>query len=838
MDGPDVIAPEAPRMTQPDHPLLKGLTPPQREAVMHAGGPMLVLAAAGSGKTRVITRRIAWLIQSGAAPWSIMALTFTNKAAGEMRERVTDLLLGPAPEGADPETPRFVRGLTVTTFHALCARLLRRYAEEADLPGVKPDFTIYPTSDQLAIVKQAVKDADLSTTNWAPRSVLSAISAAKNELVTARQYEANANDFYHKTIAKLYAAYERGMHRAGAVDFDDLLLLTATMLRDNASIRAACQNRWRHLLIDEYQDTNRAQFEIARLLAGDGRPADELADMPGVEADTSARTGPDICVVGDPDQAIYGWRGADLTNILDFETQFPGARVVKLGQNFRSTAPILGAADTLIKRNKQRKDKPLFTDRDGGERVTAVLCRDEHHEANLIADWFTNLHENAGVPWREMAVFYRTNALSRVMEESLRTARIPYVIARGTAFYEREEVRDALSYLRVVANQADDVSLARIVNKPTRGLGKTSLDRIGVLASREGLPMFEALRRVPETGASPGAVNAAARFTQMIDDWTGSGSFMGASVSGTLAELVGRVIDESGLSAHYRKIANASGAESDEERLDNLDELVSSARDFEAEFDPLADPIAEDADPLDPDVPFDPDAEAPAVPVPPLLAMLRAFLESVALVADADATDSDQGSVTLMTLHAAKGLEFDAAAMIGLEEGLLPHARAFESEAELEEERRLAFVGITRVRKLLHMTSARYRTVRGATERTIPSRFLTEVGTDHVVTSDQSDAWDDIDQTTDQPRERSFDRGAAVRGDLDRVREQRRQISATASDLAREQFPEGCTVRHPQFGEGRVMRVMGGQHARAVVRFASVGEKTLVLEYARLRRVR
>ncbi|GJM18217.1 MAG: DNA helicase PcrA [Phycisphaeraceae bacterium] len=826
-------------MTEPasdnTHPLLQGLTPPQREAVLHTGGPMLVLAAAGSGKTRVISRRIAWLVHKGAAPWSILALTFTNKAAGEMRERVTDLLLGPPPPDMPADAPpRAVRGLTVTTFHALCARLMRRYAEQANLPGVKADFTIFPTADQLALLKRAVKDADLSTTNWPPRSVLSAISNAKNEMLTADQYAARANDFYHTTIARLYKAYEHGLHRAGAVDFDDLLLLVATMLRDNAEIRGACQDRWRHLLVDEYQDTNKVQFEIARLLAGEGRPADALAGMPGIEPDTAKTVGPDICVVGDPDQAIYGWRGADISNILDFETHFPGARTVKLGQNFRSTAPILGAADTLIKKNTRRKDKPLFTDKAGGERVSVVLCRDEHHEATLIADWFTRLHEGSTVPWREMAVFYRTNALSRVMEEAFRQARIPYVIARGTAFYEREEVRDALSYLRVVANQADDISLARIVNKPTRGLGKTSLDRIALLAEREDMPVFEALRRAPETGAAPGAVKSAARFVEMIDGLTGSGSFMGATVSGTLAELVARVIDESSLASHYRKVANASGSESDEERLDNLDELVSSARDFEAEFDPLSDPIAEDADPLDMDTPFDPDADAPAVPVPHLLAMLRAFLESVALVADADTVDPEQGAVTLMTLHAAKGLEFDAAAMIGLEEGLLPHSRAFESEPELEEERRLAFVGITRARKLLHITSARYRTVRGATERTIPSRFLTEVGTEHAHVSDQSDAYDDVDQT---PREREFDRGAAVRGDLERVREQRRSGAASAADRAHEEYPEGCTVRHPQFGEGRVMRVMGGQHARAVVKFGSVGEKTLVLEYARLRRV-
>ena len=836
MEGTDATAPEAPPLTHDPHatpdadPLLAGLTPDQRAAVTHADGPLLVLAAAGSGKTRVITRRIAWLIAHGSPPWSILALTFTNKAAAEMRERVLAQILGDAQGQALGAADRRVRGLTVTTFHSLCARLLRRYAEAGAVPGVRHDYTIYATTDQLALVKQAIKDADLSTSNWPARTVLGAISSAKNDLITAAAYESNARDFYHKTIARLYTAYERGLRRANAVDFDDLLLLTAAMLRDHADIRTQCQDRWRHLLIDEYQDTNRAQFELARLLAGEGRPADSTG-LPGVgedDDDEGAPTpAPNICVVGDPDQAIYGWRGADIANILDFERHFPSARTVKLGQNFRSTEPILAVADTLIKRNKRRKDKPLYTDRPGGERVTVTLCRDEHHESTLIADWFKRLEEDRQATWRDMAVFYRTNALSRVVEDAFRAAQIPYVIARGTAFYDREEVRDALCYLRVVANPADDVSLGRIVNKPTRGIGKSSLDKVLAHASRDQIPVFEALRRARELDLPARALAAITRFVELIDAWTGAGSFMGASVSGTLHELVGRVIDESGLAGHYKKQAIASAMESDEERLDNLDELVSGAREFEDEFDPTADPASDPTTALDPERP---DGAA----VPPLLAVLRAFLEGVALVADADKVDPERGAVTLMTLHAAKGLEFDAVAMIGLEEGLLPHSRAFDTEEEMEEERRLAFVGITRARKLLQITSARYRTVRGATERTIPSRFLGELGTEHVVTSDQTDDFDA------DPIEHGYDRGGALatRESLERIRDQRRALATTAADLAREEFPAGAIVRHPQFGDGVVQRVIGGQNARAVIKFRSVGEKTLVLEYARLRRVR
>ncbi|MEZ6318521.1 MAG: UvrD-helicase domain-containing protein [Phycisphaerales bacterium] len=839
MEGPDLAAPEAPPL--PHHPhtpipdpdpnmdphadaLLAGLTPDQRAAVVHGDGPLLVLAAAGSGKTRVITRRIAWLIAHGNPPWSILALTFTNKAAGEMRERVVAQILGDAQGQTLGAADRRIRGLTVTTFHSLCARLLRRYAEAGAVPGVRHDYTIYNTSDQLALVKQAVVDADLSTTNW-PRAPCSApISSRQERPRQCRQLRVQRPRLLPQDDCAVQPT-SAGLRRANAVDFDDLLLLTATMLRDHEEIRRQCQDRWRHLLIDEYQDTNRAQFEIARLLAGEGRRA-ESTGLPGVgedDEDPGDLVGPNICVVGDPDQAIYGWRGADIANILDFERHFPSARTVKLGQNFRSTEPILAVADTLIKRNKRRKDKPLYTDRHGGERVTVTLCRDEHHESRLIADWFKRLDDDGDATWRDMAVFYRTNALSRVIEDAFRLAQIPYVIARGTAFYDREEVRDAISYLRVVANPADNVSLARIVNKPTRGIGKSSLDQVVAFATREQIPVFAAMRRARELDLPARALTAIFRFVELIDTWTGAGSFMGASVSGTLHELVGRVIDESGLAGHYKKQAVTSGMESDEERLDNMDELVSGAREFEDEFDPTADA----ATALDPDRP-----EAAAVPA--LLAVLRAFLESVALVADADKVDPERGAVTLMTLHAAKGLEFDAVAMIGLEEGLLPHSRAFDTEEEMEEERRLAFVGITRARKLLQITSAKYRTVRGATERTIPSRFLGELGSEHVVTSDQGDDFDA------EPEERGYDRGGALatRESLERIREQRRTLATTASDLAREEFPAGSVVRHPQFGDGVVQRVIGGQNARAVIKFRSVGEKTLVLEYARLRRVR
>ncbi len=811
--------------------LLEGLTDPQRRAVQHTEGPLLILAAAGSGKTRVITRRVAYLLANGIPPWQILALTFTNKAAGEMRERVHAIL--------DPETelqpgaplPRGLRGLTVTTFHSLCARLLRRYADSPALPGLKPDFTIYDTADQSALMKRTLTALNLSTSNWPPRAVLGAISNAKNDLLDAEAYENQAGDFYAKQIAKIYTAYSAAMRKAGAIDFDDLLLLTAKLLKKDPRTAAECRDRWRYLMIDEYQDTNRAQFEIAHLLARSPEPAEGVAP-------------PNVCVVGDPDQAIYGWRGADISNILDFEEHFPSAATITLGENFRSTEAILALADRLIKHNTRRKDKPLFTSRPGGAPATAILCRDERHEAELIADWFRSMNdalpdpvavrqsvggvatESEKIPWRDMAVFYRTNALSRVIEDALRSAGIPYTVARGTAFYQREEVKNAIAYLRVVANQSDDVSLERIINTPTRGIGKASLDKAREYAEWNSLPLFDALRqidRVPEV--SPRAANAITKFVELIDHWTGAGSFMGAEVSGTLRELVDRVVKESTLEAHYTKQAKQTQSEADAERVDNLAELVSSAAEFENTYDPAADPVSFPGD--------DFLAEGNDAEAPPLLAMLRAYLERVSLVADADAVDPAQGSVTLMTLHAAKGLEFPAVAMIGLEEGTLPHARAFDSEPALEEERRLAFVGITRAMQRLVITSARYRTVRGSTERTIPSRFLDELRGEHIITSDQSDAFagagysDDWDAVDADPYNAD--------GSPRKAAPKRATPTGPAADSA---YPPGCRVRHPQFGTGVVKEAQGrGPNAKVVVEFKGLGRKTLILEYARLTKV-
>ncbi|MBL0926577.1 MAG: UvrD-helicase domain-containing protein [Phycisphaerales bacterium] len=803
-------------MTDLADTLLRDLTEPQAQAVRHTEGPLLILAAAGSGKTRVITRRIAYLIALGIPPWQILALTFTNKAAAEMRERVHHLLSG------RDDAERLRRGLTITTFHALCARLLRRYAplmEGAPRWGIRGDYTIYDTDDQTALMKRVMSDLQISTTNFPPRSMLGAVSNAKNELKDAEAFAREAHDFHARTVAKVFEKYEKALRAANAVDFDDLLLLTARLLRESAEARAEVQARWRYLMIDEYQDTNRAQFVIA-------------AQLCGVDPDAPPGTPPNVCVVGDPDQSIYGWRGADIKNILDFEEHYPAARVIALGQNFRSTAPILAAADGLIRHNKQRKHKDLFTSRSGGRKPEVVLCRDEHHEARLAVDWLRRLlEEHPELAWKDCAIFYRNNALSRVAEDTLRASGIPYVIARGTAFYQREEIKDALAYLRVVANPADDVSLRRIINKPARKIGDASLDAVEGAAVGTGLPLLAAIRRVcagavrPE-GVSGVAIGGMQRFVETLDRWTGAGSFMGSEVSGSLSELVDRVIKESGLEAMYKSAAAKSGADAEENRLDNLAELVTSAKDFEAEYDPTAD--AAQAAPRE--------AGAPAPP--PLLAMLRGFLESVALVADADAIDPASGAVTLMTLHAAKGLEFRCVAMIGLEEGLLPSMRALEADPNAEEERRLCFVGITRAMEHLLITSAKYRASRGLRERTIPSRFLSELPKDTIEISDQSDAFGDDtfdDDRHEGPRYEPVD-NVDTAGRMARARAAAGGPGRPAGPA--QPFPVGCAVRHPQFGVGKVVALLSsGSNARAQIQFRGVGTKTLVLQYARLERV-
>ena len=732
--------------------LLADLTEPQREAVLHVEGPLLVLAGPGSGKTRVITRRIAHLVLGvGIAPWNVLAITFTNKAAGEMRQRVGQML-----------SPRQARAMPITTFHSLCARLIREFGDRL---GLDPRFSIYDTADQQRAMKQALESLDMSTSNFPPAKVLATISNAKNELLDPETYASVASDFYHRKVAQAYRKYESILRQNNALDFDDLLLMTVQLLRQHADVLEQLQERHQYILIDEYQDTNHAQFVIANTLAGKRQ---------------------NICATGDPDQSIYRWRGADIRNILDFETHYPDAKVVRLEQNYRSTKNILAAADGLIRHNVRRKHKALWTENEPGDPVTIVVCPTEREEARWVVDQFCQLHDMERIPWSSMAVFYRVNSLSRAIEDELRHRGIPYQIARGTAFYERKEIKDAVAYLRAISNPADEVNLLRIINTPARGISSATIKALQAHAAAHHTTLPQLLDNPQQvTTLNPRAISAVSRFGAQLEAWRKVTERMDV----TLRSFLEQVLRESGLESFYA----ADDNDPDEDRAMNLGELVSSAQQFEDELE-FAD-MSQDESTLG--------------------RRLQAFLERISLVSDVDSVDADQGSVTLMTLHAAKGLEFPVVAITGVEEGLLPHDRAVAEAEEVEEERRLCFVGVTRAMQRLYLTCTQRRTVFGQTLPTTPSRFLRELPRETVVTQELDDFVGDV-----FAGESRF--GVAA--------EQRRRAAEDAR-----MYPPGTRVRHPQFGIGRVLNVSpAGAHTRARIEFGSVGIKTLVLQYARL----
>ncbi|MFN4241994.1 MAG: ATP-dependent helicase [Tepidisphaerales bacterium] len=802
------------------HGLLDDLTPPQRAAVTTLSGPLLVVAAAGSGKTRVLTRRIAFLIEQGVLPGSIVAITFTNKAAAEMRHRVSELLerMGRPPlrdfGRLDPRYP------TVCTFHSLCLRILREYGPRLGIEKL----SIFDTADQLRVVKEAMKAVELATDHFQPQQVLGAISRAKNQLLTHEAFAQRAADFFSRHVARVYPVYQRMLAEQNALDFDDLLMHVVLGLRRHPDVLTELHDRIDYLLIDEYQDTNHAQYMLAHLLAMKRR---------------------NICVVGDPDQSIYAWRGADLRNILEFKNDYPDAAEIKLETNYRSTPTILAVADELIRHNRQRIDKRLVTGNPDGEKVKLVLCQDEHDEAQVVVEAFKAAHA-AGTPWGDMAVFYRMNSLSRVVEDALRRAGIPYVMARGVEFYNRREIKDVLAYLRAIVNPRDDVSAERVLATPSRGIGDASVQKLRVWASQKRLGLLEAAGRAGEIDGLPtrarnsllqlaakletwralagvaanppagvaaatsptGRTNAAATgpsrpvtnppsledifaaFEAPAEDERGDGPGSDAEAAptppratrtGITAQLIERVLTESGLEAVYRKESQSAG-DTGNDPLANVGELISAAAEF--------------------------DQENPE-------GTLDDFLAQIALVSDTDALQSPEGggAVSLMTLHAAKGLEFPVVAMIGWEHGILPHSRARDNEAELEEERRLAFVGITRAMRKLILTRAAARTVRGLREKTIASPFLRELPGQHIDVLDLTNA-----PTVGLPVDRRY------RPDDDQL----------APGLA-----AGAWVKHPHFGLGRVLEVAGTPpHTRCVVDFTQHGRKTLILGYARLEVVR
>ena len=736
-------------------PLLKGLNPEQSAAVTHAGGPLLVVAGAGSGKTRVLTRRIAYLMaRRNTAPYEILAITFTNKAAGEMKERVGELV-GPV-----------AKSMWVSTFHSACVRILR---QEAGRLGYSNTFSIYDSADSQRLITIVAKELNLDPKRYPARQFQSIISNAKNELLSPQDYLKAASSQFEQIVADVYTIYQGRLARANAMDFDDLILKTVEVLQRFPEAKARFRSRFRHVLVDEYQDTNHAQYVLVKELVG---------------TDLEATPPAELCVVGDADQSIYGFRGATIRNILQFEMDYPNATTVLLEQNYRSTQNILNAANAVITKNESRKEKNLWSDAGSGAPLTGYVAESEHDEANFIADEIRSL-QNSGVSTAgETAIFYRTNAQSRVFEEVFMRSALPYKVVGGLRFYERREVKDLLAYLRVLANCEDEISLRRIINVPKRGIGDTSLDYVDQFANSCGISFWQGLLRCNEITSVP------ARAAQAIGDFTSMISALIVLVEAKVkpSVIVEAALEQSGL---LKELADSTDPQ-DEVRVENLKELVAVSMEYEERsFEELGE-----------------DEEI----------SLAGFLEKVSLVADADEIPEGEdhgGVVTMMTLHTAKGLEFPTVFLTGMEDGIFPHSRTLDNKDEIEEERRLAYVGLTRARERLYISRAEYRSTWGAPNYNPPSRFLEEIPEDVIVWRNQSSdslmsSMTRKSRTTTAPPPRATGK------------------KSMAMELA-----IGERVSHDTFGLGTVVAVAGaGDKAEATINFGQYGEKRLLLRYA------
>ena len=724
--------------------LLAGLNPPQREAVEYHEGPLLVLAGAGSGKTRVLTHRIAYLLATGAArPGEILAITFTNKAAAEMRERVAQLI------------GRSVRAMWVTTFHSACARMLRADAERL---GYSRGFTIYDEGDSLRMLKRCLTELGVDPKRFPPRAVRSKISGAKNQLIDADSYAATASGPFEEIVAEAFPLYEKRMLDANAMDFDDLLVRTVNALELFAEVRERWRRTFRHVLVDEYQDTNHAQYRLLQLLASEHG---------------------NLMVVGDEDQSIYGFRYADVSNILNFDHDFKDAGIVKLEQNYRSTETILAAANAVVEHNRERRPKELWTEAEKGEPIQLSELADEHEEARWVAGEIERLGEEHDVGRADVAVFYRTNAMSRVVEDTLNRFNVPYQVIGGTKFYERAEIKDAVAYLSLLQNPSDVVSFTRIVNSPRRGIGNTSQARLAAYANTAGLTIWEVMERAEEVpGLGAAAIKSVGRFYETMDLLAAR-----ADAGSAVAELLQAVLSESG----YLEALEAERTVEAEGRIENLDALVEGAAEFDLEREQEG------------------ESELPP---------LQEYLEQISLVSDQDSLEDEQELVTLMTLHNAKGLEYDTVFVVGCEDGAFPHMRALEEGGE-EEERRLCYVAITRARKRLYMTWARERRLFGRAERNLPSRFIDELPIElterhsTVPAAGGGMTWD------------------APAGGLEPVQP---RDPGPALELQ-----TGDDIVHASFGDGVVTAVEPG--GVIVVRFSSDGsERKLMADYAPIRK--
>ena len=732
------------------NPIFDTLNDRQCEAVKHTEGPLLITAGAGSGKTKVLTCRIAHLLELGVAPYRILAITFTNKAAKEMKERVTNLV------GAQADS------IWLSTFHSFCAKLLR--FEVDGFHGYTRNFTIYDSSDQLVLVKDCLKKLNLDDKQFMPRSVLGTISSAKNVLMDAKAFAAQASDFYEQKVADVYALYQEKLRENNAVDFDDLLFLAVRLLQEKEDVREKYQSRFQYILVDEYQDTNHAQYALTKILAARWR---------------------NICVVGDADQSIYAWRGADIRNIIDFTRDYPDAASIKLEQNYRSTKTILHAANAVIDNNESRPKKTLWTENPAGNKIIHYQAQTEHDEADYIAGVIYNRHEISHEPYGDMAILFRTNAQSRVLEEKLMRYAIPYTMVGGTKFYDRKEIKDVLAYLRLLYNPEDSLSLTRIINVPKRNIGATTMEHVAAYAEEQGISLFEALSSTDEIPVTKRARTSLENFAAMIFD------LLNDIEGKDVLSLIETVIKQTGYGDMLDK--EAEHDPQGESRKENVGEFLSVAKDY---------------------MDSNPDGN------------LQDFLENVALVSDVDDFESSESKVTLMTLHAAKGLEFPVVFLTGLDEGLFPHSRTLLDPAQVEEERRLAYVGITRAERQLYVTNAITRTMYGRISAYMPSRFLAEI---------PPQLMEDYHRKSAMPQSRT----TAVPG------KQRVSIltKPVASSLPKKHavidtFAKGDKVRHKIWGIGTVLDVIGeGPNMQMKIQFPTKGVRQVVVKYAPLEKI-
>jgi DNA helicase-2/ATP-dependent DNA helicase PcrA len=736
-----------------------GLNPQQAEAVINTEGPMLIMAGAGSGKTKVLTCRVANLLQKGVRPYRILAITFTNKAAAEMRERVNNMS-GPA-----------AKDVWLFTFHAFCARFLRMEIDK--LPGYGGNFAIYDTADSQNLIKQILKEMNLDDKRFQPSGILSRISNAKNALQDAAAFARQAGDFYEQKVADIYSRYEQKLQLNNALDFDDLLMLSIKLLQENKEVREKYQDRFDYLLVDEYQDTNHAQYLLTKFLAAKHR---------------------NICVVGDADQSIYGWRGADIQNILDFEKDYPDAKVIKLEQNYRSTQIILDAANAVIENNTGRKPKNLWTENKSGADIIYFQAVDERDEARFVIEQLQNLQRTENKKLGDMAILYRTNTQSRIFEEMLIKSGISYNMVGGLKFYERKEIKDIIAYLRVIFNPADSLSLLRIINVPKRGIGDASLAKIQAYAAANNVSLFEA---VSNAAAIDGL---SSRFVSKLDDLAGIiFELMNLASEAPVEDLIDRVLRDTG---YLEELENERTPQA-QSRIDNLHELISVAQEFAASEEENN---------------------------------LENFLAHVALVSDIDDTELGEDAITLMTLHSSKGLEFPVVFLVGMEEGLFPHARTLMDETEIEEERRLCYVGITRAKEKLFLSSTKMRTIYGNTVTYPPSRFLQEIPARLVKTikrQERFSALENFKQVSEKYSARPQKPASTFNPHSFMP-----QKPAAAAGGTGTRFNTGDRVSHSKWGEGMVVSVKDSPDGQEVkVAFAGAGVRSLLTKYAVLKKL-